>query len=402
MKRWEALEIFGRLRSDVIVVYGPGGLSSELDAKSPSELNIYSPMPYPTSFGLGLALALPTRKVVVMEGDGSVLSGLTALPTLATVGPRNLVNVVWDNGTWFSSGTMGTKAHYGPVPAPTAVRTDLAAHAKASGCDRVFTVQTLDEFESVLRPALAEEAPCYIVAKVEQTAMPGVTTKQIGTVEEAVNFRRALIKRKWVGAAHAGVSQGKWLAAEERSLPLTIPEVKIVKESGPRPSLEKARIIYSSLREAGIDFVVYVPDSANYLIQRFAREDKNITSVAATREDDALAMAMGAFMGGRNSVAIMEASGLGLCPLALAILSHEQRLGTLILYSHNFALGEVRSSHACTRWIADPLFDALMIPHMTLTNIKDAPFMIKQAWRTVRGQMCPVAISLPLDVIWDE
>src|SRR5215813_14216053 len=147
MKRWEALEIFGRLQRDVIVVYGPGGLSSELDAESPSELNIYSPMPYPTPFGLGLALALPKRKVIVMEGDGSALSGLTALPTLATVGPRNLVNMVWDNGTWFSSGTMGTKAHYGPVPAPTAVRTDLAAHAKASGFDRVFTVQTLEEFE---------------------------------------------------------------------------------------------------------------------------------------------------------------------------------------------------------------------------------------------------------------
>jgi sulfopyruvate decarboxylase subunit beta len=209
MKRWEALEIFARLRKDVIVVYGPGGLSSELDAKSPSELNIYSPMPYPTPFGLGLALALPKRKVVVMEGDGSVLSGLTALPTLATVGPRNLVNVVWDNGTWFSSGTMGTKAHYGPVPAPTSVRTDLASHAKASGLDRVFTVQTLGEFENVLRPALAEEAPSYIVAKVEQTAMPGITTKQVGTVEEAINFRRALVKRNWVGAAHAGVSQGK-------------------------------------------------------------------------------------------------------------------------------------------------------------------------------------------------
>ena len=402
MKRWEALEIFGRHRSDTIVVYGPGGLSAELESKSPSDLNIYSPMPYPTPFGLGLALALPNRKVMVMEGDGSVLSGLTALPTLATVGPRNMVNIVWDNGTWFSSGTMGTKAHYGPVPAPTAFRTDLAAHAKASGFDHVFTVRTLEEFESVLRPALSEESPCYIVAKVEQTAMPGVTTKQVGTVEEAINFRRALIKRNWVGAAHAGVSQGKWLAPEARSSPVIIPNVQIESELGPRPALEKARIIYSSLREAGIDFAAYVPDSANYLIQRFAREDSQIISVAATREDDALAMAMGGFMGGRNPVVIMEASGLGLCSLALSILSHEQRLGALILYSHNFALGEVRSSHACTRWIADPLFDALMIPHMTLTDIKDAPLMIKQAWRTVRGQMCPVAISLPLDVIWDE
>ena len=402
MKRWEAIEICNRLRGETILVYGPGGLSSEIDAKSPSDFNIYSPMPYPTPFGLGLALALPKQKIMVMEGDGSALSGLTALPTVATVSPANLIHVIWDNGTWLSSGTMGTKGHYGPVPAPTAVRTDLTAHAKAAGFDRALTVHTLDEFERALKQALSESAPCYIVAKVERTLMPEITTKQVGTVEEAIHFRRALIKRGWVSAGHAGVSQGKWLAPADRSAPVTIPDVRIEQETGPRPSLEKARIIYSSLREAGIDFVAYVPDSANYLIQRFAREDNNITCVAATREDDALAIALGAFMGGRNPAVIMEASGLGLCPLALAILSHEQRLGALLLYSHNFALGEVRSSHACTRWIADPLFDALMIPHLTIMDIKDAPLIIKQAWRTVRGQMCPVAISLPLGVIWDE
>ena len=274
-----------------------------------------------------------------------------------------------------------------PCRLPTAVRTDLAAHAKAAGFDHVFTVHTLEEFEKTLGQALDEEAPCYIVAKVERTAMPGITTKQVGTVEEAINFRRALVSRNWVSAAHAGVSQGKWLAPEARASPLTIPDVKIERELGPRPSLEKARIIYSSLRETGIDLVAYVPDSANYLIQRFAREDDSIISVAATREDDALAIAMGAFMGRSQSRCHHGSLRFRLALSLLSILSHEQRLGSLLLYSHNFALGEVRSPTRALM-IAALLFDALMIPHMTLTDINDAPLLIKQAWRTVMRAKC--------------
>ena len=101
------------------------------------------------------------------------------------------------------------------MPAPAAVRTDLAAHAEAAGFDRVFTVHTLEEFEKTLGQALDEEAPCYIVAKVEQERpCRELPLNRCGTVEEAINFRRALVGGNWVSAAHAGVSQGKWLAPE--------------------------------------------------------------------------------------------------------------------------------------------------------------------------------------------
>ena len=232
--------------------------------------------------------------------------------------------------------------------------------------------------------------------------MPDLPAKPLGTVEQAIKFRRGLVERGWISSGHAGVSQGKWLAPADRSAAIVIPEIETETEAGPRPSMEKARVIYSSLREAGIDFFVYLPDSANYFIQRLAAADPQVTSVSITREDEGLAIAMGAFMGGRNPVLILEASGLGLCPLALATLAHEQRMATLILYGHNFALGEVRDVHACTRWVADPMLDALRIPNLVLMDIKDAPMLIKQAWRSVRGQMCSVAVSLPLHVLWDE
>jgi sulfopyruvate decarboxylase TPP-binding subunit len=232
--------------------------------------------------------------------------------------------------------------------------------------------------------------------------MPDASMKDVGKVEQAIRFRRGLIDRGWINASHAGVSQGKWLAPLDRSEVIVIPKLDLPRENGPRPSLEKAKLIYSGLREAGLDFFVYLPDSANYLIQRLAAADTQITSVSVTREDEGLAIAMAAFMGGRNPVLIMEASGLGLCPLVIANLAHEQHMAALIVYSHNFAQGEVRDSHSCTRWVADPLLGALTIPNIVIPDANDAPALIKRAWQTVRGQKFPVAMCLPLHVTWDE
>lgn len=404
MKRWEALKVFKKVRGDSIVVHGAGGMNEELRTVDPSELNLYSPMPYPAAVGLGLAMALPKQKVVVMEGDGSALMGMTTLPVTANTAPRNLIHVAWDNKSYLSPGTTSTRKHHGPMPTPTAGKTDLEAIARASGFQSTFNVDNLTSFDKVITEVLSKDGPHYIVAKVDNEPMPEMSTRLFTTIEQAITFRRALINRGWLSPEHAGMSRGKSLPQDNRSEKplLSIPKIKVEPESGPRPSLEKARIIYSSLREAGIDFVVYCPDSANYFIQRMASEDPEVSSIAVTREDDGLAIAMAAFMGGRNPVMIMEAAGLGLCSLALAVLAHEQRMATLILYGHHFTLGESRDSHACTRWVTDPLFDALRIPHITMMDAKDAPLIVKQTWRTVRGQMCPVAIGLPLHVLWDE
>jgi len=402
MNRWEAIEIFNRMREDAIVVHGTGGMGIEVNTKSPSDLNLYAAMPYPTPVGLGLALALPKQRIVVTEGDGSALSGISGLATVANIAPKNLIHIVWDNGAWMSPGTMGTRNHYGPLLTAAGGRTDLEGFAKAAGYANTTTVATLKEFEAALEAAIATQGPSYILAKIDRRAMPDLPAKPLGTVEQAIGFRRGLIERGWISSGHAGVSKGKWLAPADQSATIVIPEIEAETEAGPRPSMEKARIIYSSLREAGVDFFVYLPDSANYFIQRLAAADPQVTSVSITREDEGMAIAMGAFMGGRNPVLIIEASGLGLCTLAFSVLGHEQRMATLILYGHNFALGEVRDVHACTRWVAEPVLNALRIPNLTLMDVNDAPSLIKQAWRTVRGQMCSVAVSLPLHVLWDE
>lgn len=402
MNRWDALEIFNRYREDAIAVYGPGGMSVELNTKSPSDLNLYSPMPYPTPVGLGLAMAIPNKRVVITEGDGCALSGISSLATVGDRAPTNVIQIVWNNGAWMSPGTMGTRQHYGPMATAAGGRTDLEGFAKAAGYRTTVTVDTLDGFETAYRKAISSDGPHYIVANIGKNLMSQAPAKAVGTMEQAIRFRRGLIERGLVSAAHAGVSQGKWLARSGEAESIKIPNIETLTENGPRPSLPKAKVIYAALREAGIDFFVYLPDSANYFVQRLAEADPQVISVSVTREDEGIAIAMGAFMGGRNPVLICEASGLGLCALAIAVLAYEQRMGCLILYGHNFGLGEVRDYHACTRWVADPLLQAMHVPNHVPMDEHQAAQMIKLGWRSVRGQMCPVAVCLPLHVVWDE
>ena len=116
-----------------------------------------------------------------------------------------------------------------------------------------------------------------------------------------------------------------------------------------------AEEIKESMKAAGINFVVYVPDSWSHLLQKKIIEDDAFFSVGMVREDEAMATAMGAFLGGKNSAIIMEASGLGLSGLALGWLAGMQRMALLIVSSHTAALGEYTDYHAVTRTVAFPM-----------------------------------------------
>ena len=86
-------------------------------------------MGYATAICLGLALAVPTERVVALEGDGSALAGLGVLSTIGRYAPPNLVVVVFHNGVYASCGD-------GRVPTAAAATTDLAAVARAWGSVR--------------------------------------------------------------------------------------------------------------------------------------------------------------------------------------------------------------------------------------------------------------------------
>lgn len=95
---------------------------------------------------LGLALALPHRKVVCLDGDGSVLMELAQLVAVGQERPSNLLIVVVDNECYESIGWSGA----GRRPTATARHTDLAAVAAATGIPYTATIHTMDELEHEL------------------------------------------------------------------------------------------------------------------------------------------------------------------------------------------------------------------------------------------------------------
>ena len=124
---------------------------------SPRPLNYLSigAMGLDSSHGLGLALGRPDRRVVVLQGDGSLLMNLGSLATIGLLHPANLVVVVMDNQEYATTGGQ---------PTPTAHGADLEAAARAMGISASATVRTEDE----LRRAM--ESTRLIVAKVKESA----------------------------------------------------------------------------------------------------------------------------------------------------------------------------------------------------------------------------------------
>ena len=143
-----------------------------------------------SSIGLGIALSQPSRKVVVIDGDGSVLMNLGGLTTLARSRPPNLVHLIFDNETLLSVGG-GAPGGYRWFTTATSTGTDLAAIAEAAGFPHAQTVRALDDFEAAVLDAFNGNELSCIVAKVE-AEMPKSFLMDIHMLENRFEFPRAL------------------------------------------------------------------------------------------------------------------------------------------------------------------------------------------------------------------
>src|SRR5438067_3476276 len=134
------------------------------------------------SIGLGIALSQPERRVVVLDGDGSLLMNLGGLTTLAREAPGNLTHIVFDNASFVSIGGYPTATSHGA---------DLAAVARAAGIGTARTVTTLDEFSGPARAAIASAELTRLVAKVEADAVTSFAM-DLHLLENRFEFARSL------------------------------------------------------------------------------------------------------------------------------------------------------------------------------------------------------------------
>jgi len=135
-----------------------------------------------SSMGLGVALAQPERKVVVIDGDGSVLMNLGGLTTLARYAPPNLTHLVFDNESLLSVGGF---------PTATSTGSDLAAIARGAGIADARMVTELDEFTAAARDGISNDGLACVVAKVEAIG-PASFHMDLHLLENRFEFARAL------------------------------------------------------------------------------------------------------------------------------------------------------------------------------------------------------------------
>ncbi len=149
-----------RIDDDDLVVAGLGNPKFTLfEARDrPRNLYLWNAMGMTASVGLGMAMAQPEKRVIVLQGDGCLLMNLGALATEAWRSPKNLVHICWDNRMYELTGQQPT-ATSGPA--------DLAKIAEGSGFTKVERAETLPAFTTALEKALQGDGPWFIHALVD-------------------------------------------------------------------------------------------------------------------------------------------------------------------------------------------------------------------------------------------
>jgi sulfopyruvate decarboxylase TPP-binding subunit len=169
-------------------------------------------------------------------------------------------------------------------------------------------------------------------------------------------------------------------------------------KAGVRYRQEALEAFYEGFKAAGIDFAVYLPDSMLDGIEQLMIERGGIEMYQCSREDEGIAMAMGAFLVGKRPVTLMEGSGIGMSALILA-RGIVQKTPTLLIAGHNSTLGERYDYHGATRLVTEPVLRALDIPCHVLFDPGEIRQVIVEAQATVEGQRIPVGILVPSHVI---
>lgn len=157
--RLEANRILAERLSDELIVTGLGNATFDLFAARDRARNFYTwgSMGTAISVGLGLALARPDERVLVLEGDGALIMGLSGLVSIGRLAPKNLVCIIWDNSVLGLTGGQ---------PSATATALDLATVARGAGFAQSARADTLDAFRAALDRAYTGPGPALIAARV--------------------------------------------------------------------------------------------------------------------------------------------------------------------------------------------------------------------------------------------
>ena len=181
MKRFDCLKLVAAEAKDALVVSSAGAMTLEWNALRPGDGNFrVRTLGLCSSIALGMALGLPHRKIIALDGDGSLLMNLCSLPTIARMRPSNLVHIVFDNEVYEASGSKKTA---------TACGTDLVGVARAAGIKNSGWANNLSEFGRAILAGMTTNELRFIGAKVT-TERTEVSPYPLDEVENKYRFIR--------------------------------------------------------------------------------------------------------------------------------------------------------------------------------------------------------------------
>ncbi|MGH7198887.1 MAG: phosphonopyruvate decarboxylase [Candidatus Omnitrophota bacterium] len=189
LKRIEAIEIVsGMLKGDEVVVATTGKPSRELFAVKDRAKNFYmqGSMGHAASIGLGVALAQPDKKVVILDGDGAVLMHMGVLSSIGHYQPKNIYHVVLDNESYETTGDQDT----------TSPSTNFKAIAKACGYRIAEEASSEKDLKAKLKLILNGAGPAFLRVKINRLPtldIPRISSKY-SSEDITRNFKTELLK----------------------------------------------------------------------------------------------------------------------------------------------------------------------------------------------------------------
>lgn len=182
MKRYDAIKKIIETVNDEIIVCNLGAPSRELYDISDREENFYmlGSMGLSSSIAFGIAISLPNRKIICIDGDGSILMNLGSLSTISNNNPNNLTLIIIDNSSYGSTGNQKTY---------TSNKTRLEIIAKGAGFDSIIVIDKEDQ----IIPALENlESGCHFVLIKTQPGNAKVENVPLLPEEIKERFRKVI------------------------------------------------------------------------------------------------------------------------------------------------------------------------------------------------------------------
>ena len=179
--------LVARLKCQEAVVGGIGNTNFDLWAagRRPENFYMLGSMGLASPIALGVALAQPARRVIALEGDGSLLMQLGCLATIAMLRQKNLAIVVMDNAMYQITGAQASATAFGA---------DIAAIARGAGIAKSSWAADEADFEQLVERALVEDGPWLIAARIDDKPAAGQTERDPAQIRD--RFMRGLGVKK--------------------------------------------------------------------------------------------------------------------------------------------------------------------------------------------------------------